>query len=123
MNVSQFSGSSTQTKRYVRCYVQRTLRLGASILIHPVPARAAHVLDFEFGGPIGICRLGTDITRTAEPAALVGLQTSQRYQLLIEGNVESFVIVFQPAAIHQLFGLPPLDLINSAHAAMLCLGR
>jgi AraC-like DNA-binding protein len=122
MNVSQFSGSSTQTKRYVRCYVQRTLRLGASILIHPVPARAAHVLDFEFGGPIGICRLGTDITRTAEPAALVGLQTSQRYQLLIEGNVESFVIVFQPAAIHQLFGLPPLDLINSAHAAHAVLG-
>src|SRR5690348_7594129 len=103
MNVSQFSRPSLQTRRYVRCYLQRTLRLGTSTLIQPVPARAAHVLDFEFGGPIGIHRVGTDITRTAESAALVGLQTYQRGQLLIRGTIETFVIVFQPAAIHQLF--------------------
>jgi AraC-like DNA-binding protein len=58
----------------------------------------------------------------AESAALVGLQTYQRNQLLIRGNVETFVIVFQPAAIHQLFGLPPLDLITCDYAAHALLG-
>jgi AraC-like DNA-binding protein len=122
MNVSQFSHPSTETQPYVRCYVQRRLQLGASTFVQPVPARAAHVLDFEFGGPIEIRRLGTDITRTAEPAALVGLLTYQRNQLLVRGNVETFVIFFQPAAIHQLFGLPPLDLINRDYAAHAVLG-
>jgi AraC-like DNA-binding protein len=122
MNVGQFSNPSTETQQYVRCYLQRTLQLGAATLVQPAPARAAHVLDFEFGGPIEIRRLGTDITRTAEPPALVGLLTYQRNQLLVRGNVETFVIFFQPAAIHQLFGLSPLDLINRDHAAHAVLG-
>jgi len=81
-----------------------------------------HLLDFEFGGPIEIRRFGTGAARMAEPAALVGLQTYRQNQLLIRGNVETFVIVFHPAAVHQLFGLPPLDLINCDHAADAVLG-
>jgi AraC-like DNA-binding protein len=122
MHLSRFSESSKATKRYVRLYVQREAQLGISTFMHPVPARSAHILDFEFGGPIEIHTSGTDLTRTAETPALVGLQTSQRNQLLIRGNVESFVIFFQPAAIHQLFRLPPGDIVNRDHAAHLVLG-
>jgi AraC-like DNA-binding protein len=122
MHLSRFSESSKATKRYVRLYVQREAQLGLSTFVHPVPARSAHVLDFEFGGPIEIHTSGTDLTRTAETVALVGLQTSQRNQLFIRGNVESFVIFFQPAAIHQLFRLPPGEIIDRDHAAHLVLG-
>jgi AraC-like DNA-binding protein len=122
MHLSRFSESSKATKRYVRLYVQREAQLGISTFMHPVPARSAHLLDFEFGGPIEIHTSDTNLTRTAETAALVGLQTSQRNQLLIRGNVESFVIFFQPAAIHQLFRLPPGDIVNRDHAAHLVLG-
>jgi AraC-like DNA-binding protein len=122
MHLSRFSKSSAATREYIRCYVQREVQLGTCTFIQPVLARAAHVLDFEFGAPIEIRRLGTDVTRTAEPAALVGLQTHRRNELLIRGNVETFVIVFQPAAIHQLFGLPARDVTDSDHAAHAVLG-
>lgn len=91
--------------------------------MHPVPARSANLLDFEFGGPIEIHSSGTNLTRTAESVAFVGLQTSQRNRLFIRGTVESFVIFFQPAAIHQLFKLPPGELIDRDHAAGLVLGK
>lgn len=122
MHLSRFSESSKATKRYVRLYVQREAQLGLSTFMHPVLARSAPVLDFEFGGPIEIHTSGADLTRTAETAAFVGLQTSQRHQLLIRGRVESFVIFLQPAASHQLFRLPPGDIINRDHAARLVLG-
>ena len=122
MQLSRFSEPSSATKRFVRLYVQREARLGISTFMHPVTARSSHILDFEFGGPIEIHASGTDLTRTAETVALVGLQTSQRSQLLFRGNVESFVIFFRPAAIHQLFKLPPGEIINRDHAAHLVLG-
>jgi|SRR5947209_15124342 len=122
MNVSQFSPSSTETQQYVRCYVQRTIQLGSSTFVQPVPARAAHLLNFEFGDSVKIRQLGTNITRTAVSAAFVGLQTYQRNQILIRGNVETFVILFQPTAIYQLFGLPAHHLINCDHAAHAVLG-
>jgi AraC-like DNA-binding protein len=99
----------------VRCYVQRTLRLGAATLVQPVPARASHVLDFEFGGPVEVRRLGTEVTRTAAPASLIGMLTHYRNQLLSRGTVETFVIVFEPAAIYHLFGLPAFDQVDCDH--------
>jgi AraC-like DNA-binding protein len=122
MQLSRFSESSKATKRFVRLYVQREAQLGSATFMHPVPARSANLLDFEFGGPIEIHTSDTDFTRTAETVALVGSQTSQRTQLLIRGNVESFVIFFQPAAIHQLFKLPPGEIVDRDHAADLVLG-
>jgi AraC-like DNA-binding protein len=123
MQLSCFSEPSKATKRYVRLYVQREVQPGTSTFVLPVPARSANLLDFEFGGPIEIHSSGTNLTRTAEGVALVGLQTSQRHKLFIRGNVESFVIFFQPAAIHQLFKLPPGEIIDRDHAAGLVLGK
>jgi AraC-like DNA-binding protein len=122
MNLSHFSKASPATSQYVRYYLQRTLQLGTSTFIQPVPARSAPVLDFEFGAPVEIRSLGTGVTRTAEPAAIVGLLTHQRNQLLLRGKLETFVIVLQPTAMRRLFGLPAPDLINCDHAVHAVLG-
>src|ERR1017187_4527995 len=99
MHISHFSKASKATARFVQFYLQRETRLGATTLIHPVPARAAHMLNFQFGGPVEVRLYGTEITRPAETAAIIGLQTHQRCQLLVRGNVETFVVVFRPSAI------------------------
>lgn len=122
MHLSHFSKASKAAGRFVRFYVQREAQLGAITLIQPVPARAAQMLDFEFGDPIEIRPIGSEITRMAETAALIGLQTYQRGQLLIRGKAETFVIVFWPVAIYQLFGLPALDNTNRDDAAHAVLG-
>ena len=37
---------------------------------------------------------------------IVGLQTYRRVRLQMTGTVESFVIFFQPTALHRIFSLP-----------------
>lgn len=123
MHVSRYAKASSATAQFVQLYLQRETQLGATELIHPVPARAAHMLSFQFGDPVYVRFYGTEITRTAETAALIGPQTHQRCQLVVRGNVETFVIVFQPSAIHRLFGLPAVDTINRDIAAHSLLGR
>lgn len=121
MHLSVFS-KSKRANRYVRCYVQRTLHLGTSTLIHPALARSSHMLDFEFGSAVEIRRLESEISRVAEPAALVGLLTQYRNQLLSRGNAVTFVIVFEPAAIHHLFRLPASDHVDCDHAVHSVIG-
>src|ERR1022692_4129514 len=72
MHISHFSKASKATARFVQFYLQRETRLGATTLIHPVPARAAHMLNFQFGGPVEVRLYGTEITRPAETAAIIG---------------------------------------------------
>ena len=71
---------------------------------------------------MGVRFYGTDVTRTAETAALIGPQTHQRCQLEIRGDVETFVIVFRPSAIYRLFGLPAVETIDRDYAAHAVLG-
>jgi hypothetical protein len=37
---------------FVRFYVQRVVRIRGAAVIHPVPARAAAMIEFDFGDPI-----------------------------------------------------------------------
>lgn len=123
MHQSLFSKSVTAT-RFVRCYVQRTLRLGSSsIFVQPVTARALPVLDFEFGDVVEIQRLDTGSIRSAEPAALVGAVTQRKIQLLLRGNCESFVIVFEPVALYQLFKMPACSHVDADYPVETILGR
>jgi AraC-like DNA-binding protein len=122
MHTSNVSKPSKAAARFIRFYIQREARLGAITLTNPVPARGTPMLSFQFGGPVEVRLYGTDVTRTAETAALIGAQTFQRCQLVVRGYVETFVIVFWPSAIHQLFGLPPTEITNCDHAAHGVLG-
>ncbi len=122
MHSSKVRRPSKATERYVHLYVQREVQSGFETFLHPVTARSTHLIDFEFGDPIGIRPSGANFIRNAEEAAIVGLQTYQRNHLLLRGNVESFVIFLQPAAMYQLFRLPAADLVDRDHAAHAVLG-
>ena len=122
MHISRSGKPSNAAAQFVQLYLQREAQLGTTELIHPVPARAAYMLSFQFGGPVGVRFYGTNATRFAEPAALIGPQTHQRCQLVVQGNVETFVIVFQPSAVHRLFGLPAVETVNRDYAADAVLG-
>ena len=122
MHLSRSGTPSNAASQFVQLYLQREAQLGATVLIHPVPARSAHMLSFQFGGPVGVRFYGTDVTRIAETAALIGPQTHQRCQLIVRGHVETFVIVFRPSAIYRLFGLPAVETIDRDHAAHAVLG-
>jgi len=122
VHISHFSKASNAAAQFVQFYLQREAQLGGTTLIHPVPARAAHMLSFQFGGPVEFRLYGADVARTAEAAALIGTQTHQRCQLLVRGSVETFVIVFRASAIHRMFGLPAVETANRDHAAHAVLG-
>ena len=93
---------------FVRYYVHRDGQLGDTVVVHPVHARAAPILNFDFGDADAILY----VPRDRKPphfslrAVLLGMQTHRRGELHIRGNVDSFVIVFQPSALGLLFALP-----------------
>jgi AraC-like DNA-binding protein len=121
VQINRASKASTAAAQFVQLYLQRETQLGATTLVHPVPARAAQMISFQFGGPVEV-RFGGDVTRKCETAALIGLQTQQRCQLLVRGNVETFVIAFRASAMHRLFGLPAAETTNQDNAAHAVLG-
>jgi hypothetical protein len=122
VHINRSSKASIAAARFVQLYLQRETQLGATTLVHPVPARAAQMMSFQFGGPVEFCLCGADSTRTCETAALIGLQTQQRCQLLVRGNAETVVIAFRASAMHQLFGLPAAETTNQDNAAHAVLG-
>src|SRR5215831_3629391 len=119
----QFRKPSDATKRFIRFYAHRESNLGSSFLIHPVPARSEHVLDFEFADEIQIHDLNDGVKRSAKSAALIGLQTHRRVEQVIRGRVESFSVFLQPAALSLLFGLPAIFVTNTDMDAQEVLGR
>src|SRR5215469_151046 len=118
----QFRKPSDATKRFIRFYAHREANLGSSVLIHPVPARSEHVLDFEFADEIQIHDLRDGVKRSAKPAALIGLQTHRRVEQVIRGRVESFSVFLQPAALSLLFGLPAVIVTNADQDVCAVLG-
>jgi AraC-like DNA-binding protein len=93
---------------FVRYYGHRDGCLGDTAVVHPVHARAAPILNFEFGDADGILYTPRDgkPPRFLLRAVLIGMQTHRRGELHIRGKVDSFVIVFQPSALGLLFALP-----------------
>jgi hypothetical protein len=67
-------------------------------LQRPIPARTAQAIEFTFGDPYDIHRYDRPQAEVAYSIAVIGSQTYRRVQLALQGNVETFVIVFQPAA-------------------------
>ena len=123
MHSIQFSRPSDATKRFIRFYAHRASNLGSSVLVHPVPARSEHALDFEFADEIQIHDLREGVRRRAKSAALIGLQTHRRVEQVIRGRIESFTVFLQPAALSLLFGLPAISVTNADEDAHEILGR
>ena len=75
-------GQPSRTREYVRLYAQREIQSGIETVVHPVTAQSTHLIDFEFGDPIGIQPAGDLFTRKAETAAVVGLTDVQTKSLV-----------------------------------------
>jgi AraC-like DNA-binding protein len=80
----------------------------------PIPARTAPAIEFTFGDPYDVHRYDRLQVEVAHSVAVVGSQTYRRVQLALQGKVETFVIVFQPAGMPYLFSLPG-DVIANEH--------
>ncbi len=122
MHLIRFLRPAPGLEEYVRFYAQREGRLDGATLVHPVPARAAPILEFMFGDPCGVRRMGRSGIETSPRAVVVGMQTHRRIELLIRGKPESFVIFFQPAGLHRLFSIPMDELTDRDFEARAVLG-
>jgi AraC-like DNA-binding protein len=109
-------------QEYVRYYAQREVRLHDTVVTHPAPARAAPLLEFNFGDPLRVLNLKPFREFVSPRAVLVGMKTHCRVHLQIQGTLESFVILFQPTGLHCLFSIPAHELTDEHFDAHSVLG-
>jgi AraC-like DNA-binding protein len=109
-------------REVVRFYVQREAQFQGTDLVHPVPARAAPMLEFIFSDPFEIHWCERPVIEKTPRPVIIGLQTHRRVRLVIRGTLETFCIVFQPAGLFRLFSLPLRELTNHDHDAHAVIG-
>lgn len=54
MHRSRFSRPAPGLEQFVRFYVQREVQIRGAAVVHPVPARAAALIEFDFGDPVHV---------------------------------------------------------------------
>ena len=123
MHLMRYLSPVPALRSYVRFYAQLEFSLRAhEVLIHPVPARAAPMIEFESGDLPRIHWCDRPQVTQAARAVVVGLQTYRRVQIEISGVNESFSLVFQPSGMHRLFRVPMTELTNRDFDARAVLG-
>ncbi len=106
----------------VRYYVERESHLGARTIIHPIPARACAIIEVTLHGQVYVRKHAGSNERLGPGTVLIGLQTGRDRELRLSGSLHSFCIVFQPAALHQIFRLPMHELTNQEVDGLAVLG-
>ncbi len=114
---SRFDNPAPGLEQFVRFYVQREVRIRGAPIVHPVPARAATMIEFDFGDLMHVFVYGQGIYRKSPPVVVVGPQTYRRVELQLHGALESFVIMFQPDGMQRLFSLPMHELFRRSRRA------
>jgi AraC-like DNA-binding protein len=122
MHRIRFFKPAVGLEEVVRFYAQREARLCGVDLVHPVPARAAPMLEFVFSDPFEIHWCDRPLVETTPRPVIIGLQTYRRVRLVAKRRLESFCIAFQPSGLFQLFGLPTQELTNHDFEASAVLG-
>jgi AraC-like DNA-binding protein len=122
MHRIRFFKPAAGLEEVVRFYAQREARVCGADLVHPVPARAAPMLEFVFSAPFEIHWCDRPLVETTPRPVIIGLQTYRRVRLVTKRELESFCIVFQPSGLFRLFGLPPQELTNHDFEARAVLG-
>jgi AraC-like DNA-binding protein len=107
---------------YVRFYAQRTVRIDDDVVVHPITARAAPLLEFIFGDRIEVVHREKQLRQTSPRAVIVGMQTGCRADLELRGRVDCFVIMFQPTGLHRLFSIPMYELTDRNYEAQAVVG-
>jgi AraC-like DNA-binding protein len=107
---------------YIRGYVQREAHLGTEELVEPVVARLGVMLEFEFAGAYEVRNYGSETLDATFPISIIGPQTWRRARLIIRNQIESLVVMFQPAGFHALFGTPTWPLAETGTEGHAVLG-
>ncbi len=108
---------------YIRTYVQRDAHLGTRELVEPVVARLGVMLEFEFAGSYEVRNYGSETIEEPNVISVIGPQGWRRSRLIIRGDIESLVVMFQPVGFHVLFGVPTSLLSNAGTEGHALLGR
>jgi len=122
MHVIRLAGAAPGLANFVRFYAHQEARLGNASLVHPVPARATSLIEFQFGDTNEVHWCDRPLIESSQRVTIVGLQTHRRVQLRVTGTVETFIIFFQPTGLHCMFSLPMHALTNTDHEARAVLG-
>lgn len=99
----RFQKPATSLQPYVQFYTQRQVSLRDPVLVHPVPARAAPMLEFVFGDRFKVLYAGSQEEVTSPAAVVVGMLTRPHAQLRLHGTFLSFVIMFRSTGLDALF--------------------
>ncbi len=121
MPLSQFSRPARCLEPFVRFYVQRDVRLGGATVVHPVPARPAPMIVFDFNDPTNVLHYAQSEVEKSPRAVVVGPQTYRRLEMQLRGALDTFVIGFQPDGIYRLFTVPTSELTDfdcEAHSVL-----
>jgi AraC-like DNA-binding protein len=110
-------------RHLIRHYYQVDSRALDNRTMQPVPARSPQAIEFTFGTPYQVRRLDGGGVRNAHRIAVIGAQTYRRVELVAQGQVDAFTIVFQPGGIHGLFRVPAKELTNQDFDGEAVLGR
>jgi AraC-like DNA-binding protein len=119
----RFSSPAAGLERFVRFYVQRQVHIRDAPVIHPVPALAASMIEFDFGDPVDVVSVDGLVRRKSPLVVVVGPQTHRKADLHLQGRLTSFVIMFQPAGLERLYGIPMPEMTDKAYDAHSVLGR
>lgn len=114
---TKMAPSSPELQPYVWAYGMTTGKVGSTPLVIPLPARPKQLLTFFFGDTYRIPRLRSDQSDASPRVTVVGPQTHARTGLLVQGRIDNFTIHFQPSGFNRLFGIPMMELTDSAHDA------
>ncbi len=107
----------------IQFYTQVEVSLRDPMIIWPIPARAASMIEFVFGDRFKVRYRGSQDEVTTPTAALVGMLTCPHATLLHQGTFQSFVIMFQVHGLMDLFGVPPSEVTNHTYDADAVLGK
>lgn len=110
-------------RHLVRYFYQVESHLVGRTTIQPVPARSPQAIEFTFGTPYQVRRLDRGGIRNAYSIAVIGAQTFRRVELVMQGRVDAFTIVFQPGGIFRLLSVPAEKLTNEDFDGEAVLGR
>jgi len=123
LHAIHFLKPSVGLHQQVRFYCQREVRLDSTAaIVHPVPARAAPMIEFIFGDRFKVHTCASGVGSPAFGGVVVGLQTHRRVELVMRGTLDAFSIFFQPSGLNRLFGIPMDELTNHHYEARAVFG-
>jgi AraC-like DNA-binding protein len=106
----------------IRSFEERRGTFGPEGLSWPLTARPHQIIDIYLGNPFQL-RIDGGPLQTAPDTVVVGPQGLRRIQLFMSGEIHTFNILLQPAALNRLVGIDMTSLVNEGIPASDVLGK